>query len=151
MDWQRFWSQFQTEIDKTEIGQVAKFSYLKELVISNVRLSIDGLPFSKEGHERAKQILKIKYGEPSEIVHAQVQKLMSLQTIYASQPGRVHKFYEKLATSVQALEKMGKLIQVNGYVRMTIEKLPAIRADIVRMEDNWQKWGFSHLIEALRK
>ena len=31
LDWQRFWSQFETEIDKTQITQVAKFSYLKEL------------------------------------------------------------------------------------------------------------------------
>eukprot|EP00112_Aurelia_sp_Birch-Aquarium-sp1_P013324 Seg2820.4 transcript_id=Seg2820.4/GoldUCD/mRNA.D3Y31 product="hypothetical protein" protein_id=Seg2820.4/GoldUCD/D3Y31 len=76
---------------------------------------------------------------------------MSLQTIHGSQPGRVHEFYEKLVTSVQALETMGKLIEVNGYVRMTLDKLPAIRADLVRMDDNWQKWGFPQLIEALRK
>ena len=151
LDWQRFWSQFETEIDKAEIGQVAKFSYLKELVIPKVRLSIDGLPFTTEGYERAKQILKTKYGEPSEIVHAHVQKLISLQTVHGTKPGRVHEFYEKLVTSVQALETMGKLIEVNGYVRMTLDKLPAIRADLVRLDDNWQKWGFPQLIDALRK
>ena len=46
IDWQRFWSQFEAEIDHAEIGQVAKFSYLKELLIPKVRLVIDGLPFS---------------------------------------------------------------------------------------------------------
>ena len=120
-------------------------------MISKVRHSIDGLPFTTEGYERAKQILKTKYGEPSEIVHAHVQKLMSLQTVHGTQPGRVLEFYEKLVTSVQALETMRKLIEVNGYVRMTLDKLPAIRADLVRLDDNWQKWGFPQLIEALRK
>lgn len=32
LDWLRFWSQFKTEIDKATIMQVAKFSYLKELL-----------------------------------------------------------------------------------------------------------------------
>ena len=41
LDWQRFWSQFETEIDKAEITQVAKFSYLKELLVSKVRMSIE--------------------------------------------------------------------------------------------------------------
>ena len=31
IDWQRFWSQFETEINKSDIPQVTKFSYLKEL------------------------------------------------------------------------------------------------------------------------
>ena len=68
-----------------------------------------------------------------------------------TQPGRVHEFYEKLVTSLQELETMGKLIEVNGYVRMTLDKLPAIREDLVRLDDNWQKWGFPQLIQALQK
>ena len=30
LDWMRFWNQFETEIDKANLTQVAKFSYLKE-------------------------------------------------------------------------------------------------------------------------
>ena len=36
LDWQRLWSQFETETDEAEIGQVAKFSYLKDLLIYKV-------------------------------------------------------------------------------------------------------------------
>ena len=58
-------------------------------------------------------------------------------------------------TSTQALETMGnvngKLIEVNGYVRITLDKLPAIRADLVRMDDDWHSWYFPQLIEALQK
>ena len=75
-DWLRFWNQFEAEIDKSQVAAVTKFSYLKELV----RNAIDGLPFTVEGHERAKSILKSKYGKPCEIVHAYVQN-MSLPTI----------------------------------------------------------------------
>ena len=45
LDWIRFWNQFETEIDEAKLTQVAKFSYLKELLVPSVRTSIDGLPF----------------------------------------------------------------------------------------------------------
>ena len=51
LDWMRFWNQFETEIDKAKLTQVAKFSYLKELLVPSVRSSIVGLPFTTEGYE----------------------------------------------------------------------------------------------------
>ena len=36
-------------------------------------------------------------------------------------------------------------------MRMTLDKLTGIRADLVRTDDNWQEWKFMHLAEALRK
>ena len=36
LDWIRFWNQFETEIDKANLTQVAKFSYLKELLVPSV-------------------------------------------------------------------------------------------------------------------
>ena len=50
LDWRRSWGQFEVEIDKSDIGQVAKFSYLKELLVPRVRAIIDGLPFDSEGY-----------------------------------------------------------------------------------------------------
>ena len=43
---------------------------------------------------------------------------------------------------------MGKL---KGNVRMTLDKLPGIRADLVRNDDKWQQWSFPHLVEAIQK
>ena len=116
LDWLRFWSQFETEIDKATITQVAKFSYLKELLVPRVRSAIDGLPYNTEGYERAKAILTVKYGRPSEVANAHIQSIIALPTVQGSQAARVHKFYEKLATNVQALETMGKIKEINGYV-----------------------------------
>ena len=53
LDWLRFWNQFETEIT-----QVTKFSYLKELLnIPKTRSVVDGLPCNTEGYERTKAIL----------------------------------------------------------------------------------------------
>ena len=151
LDWQRFWGQFETEIDKADITQVAKFSYLKELLIRKVRASVDGLPYNSEGYERAKNILRAKYGKASEVANAHMQCIIALPTIQGSQPVKIHEFYEKLSTNIQTLETMGKVKEINGYVRGTLDKLPSIRADLVRLDDDWQEWGFPQMLEALRK
>ncbi|XP_068674565.1 uncharacterized protein [Montipora foliosa] len=150
-DWPQFWSQFETKIDKAEIAGVTKYSYLKELVDPKIRTEIDGLPFSSEGYERAKNILTRKYGQTSEVVNAYVENIMSLPTIGGTQPARIHDFYEKLLFNVQSLETMGKLQEVNGYVRMTIDKLSGIRGDLVRTDDSWREWNFPKLVDELRK
>ena len=79
--------------------------------------SIDGFPFLCEGYERAKHILKRKCRKPSEVVNSYVENIMSLPIINGSQPNKIHEFYEKLLFNVQSLETMGKLQEVNGYVR----------------------------------
>ena len=95
LDWQRFWGQFEAEIDKPNIGQLAKFSYLKELLVPKVRAVIDGLPFNSEGYTRAKNILMTKYGKPSEVANAHIQCIMGLPVITGTNPTRINEFYDK--------------------------------------------------------
>ena len=130
---------------------VTKFAYLKELLEPKIRASIDGLPFSSEGYERAKSILKKKYGRASEIVNAYVPNIMGLPSVSGSNPVKIHEFYDKLLFNVQALETLGRLQDVNGYVRMSLDKLEAIRGDLVRTDDDWQDWDFPKFVTALRK
>ena len=62
LDWFRFWNQHETQIDKTGLSPISKFSYLKELLGPKPRVIIDGLPFTTEEYERAKVILKSSLG-----------------------------------------------------------------------------------------
>ena len=151
LDWYRFWNQFEAEIDRVKIDSVTKFSYLKELLMPKVRAYIEGLPFTTEGYERAKQILKSTYGKSSEIINAYVQNVTALPVIKGGNPAKIHEFYGKLVISVQALESMGKLGEINGLTRATLDKLEGIRADLVRTDDSWQEWGFPQLVNALRR
>ena len=54
-------------------------------------------------------------------------------------------------TSGQALETMNKLKKINGYVRFTLDKLPGIKADLVKPGDNWQEWDFAKVVDSLRR
>ena len=118
---------------------------------TKVRSVIDGLPFSSEGYERAKNILKTKYGDTSEIVNAYVQNIIYLPTIQGTNAGTIREFYKKLLFNVQSSETLGKQKEVNGFVRMCLDKLEGIRGDFVRTDDDWRQWNFVKLVEALRK
>ena len=151
LDWQRFWGQFEAKIDKSDIGTVAKFSYLNELLVPRVKAIIDGLPFTSEGYVRAKNILKTKYGGPSEVANAHMQNIMGLPVIPGTNPARISEFYEKLVTNIQTLESMAKEKEIRGYVRPTLEKLPGMRAYLVRLDEDWQEWGLPQLVKALKE
>ena len=150
-DFMRFWNTFSEEIDRSEIPSTSKFSYLKEYLGPKVRPHVESLPFTTEGYTRAKTILQSKYGRPSEIINAHVQKIMNLPTLNGANPGKVCEFYEILLRNVQALETMGKVESVNGYVRMVLDRLPGIRSELVRDDDDWHEWKFPDLVASLRR
>ena len=52
---------------------------------------------------------------------------------------------------MQALDTMGKIKEMNGYVRVTLDSLQGIQADLVKNDGNWQDWKFQQLVEALEK
>ena len=54
LEWFRFWNQFIAEIDQVQISTISKFSNLKKLLVSKVRLWIDWLPFTSKDYTRAK-------------------------------------------------------------------------------------------------
>ena len=112
---------------------------------------IDGLPFTSEGYARARSILTFPYGKPSEIAAAHVHCITSLPVISNCNPNRIPEFYKKLTISVQALQTMKKLKDIEGFVRLTLDKLPGIRVDLIRLDDNWQEWGFWQLVDSLRR
>ena len=147
LDWFRFWNQFEAEIDKAEISAISKFPYLREFLVPKLRALIDGLPFTPEGYARTKSILLAKFGKPSETAAAHIQCITSLPVVSNSNPNKIHKFYEKLIVSVRALDAMHKLKDIKGYVRLTLNKLPLIRTDLVRLDDEWKEWDFPKLLE----
>ena len=87
-----------------------------------MRADIEGLPFTTEGYQRGKNILKSEYGKTSEIFSAHIQKIMGLPVISDAKPAKVHEFYKTLTYSVQSLETLGKLDKVSGMARSVMEK-----------------------------
>ena len=80
-----------------------------------------------------------------------MQSLISLPTITSSNLYKINEFYEKLVTHVQALDTMGKLKEIKGNIRLTLDKLPSIKSDLVRTDDRWHDWDFEELTKEFSK
>jgi len=77
---------------------------------------------------------------------------MALPVITGSHPKKIHEFYETLLFNVQSLETLGKLKEISGYVRMSIDKLQGIRGDLVKDRRQLERVGLSnYFVEALGK
>lgn len=150
-NWLPFWNTFEAEIDKSDVPPVTKFAFLKEWLEPKVRAEIDGLPFTTEGYQRAKNILQSEYGKTSEIVNTHVQNIMGLPVITDCNPSKVNDFYKSLLYNTQALETLGKLERVSGVTRSVLEKLKGIKMDLVRGNEGWQDWDLTRLIAELKK
>ena len=143
--WFRFWNQFEIEIYKQDISPATKFSYVKKFLFPEVRKLIDGLPFTPEGYFRAKSILVSTYGKRTAVANAHMKCITSLPIIIGTHPNRVYEFYEKLIVATQALDTMDNVKDINGYAKITLDKLPGIPADLLRLDDDWQDCGFTQL------
>ena len=116
LDWTRFWSLFESQIDNSEISDEAKFSYLKELVIPKVRMTIEKLPCSSEGYEKAKELLIQRYGEESEVINAHVTQILSLPVIHGTPRTKIHEFYDQLLGHCRILI-LRRLNPLNKYYK----------------------------------
>ena len=148
--WLPFWGKFSSEIDSASLPTLTKFSYLKELLEPSIREGIDGLPFTEEGYLAAKEMLKAEYSQDSEIVNAYIKNIMSLPVITGTNPKKIDEFYRQLRYNVQSLDTMGKLADVKGNVRSTLDKLKGIKSDLVRGHEGWQDWGFKDLLAQIK-
>ena len=148
--WLPFWGKFSSEIDSASLPTLTKFSYLKELLEPSIREGIDGPPFTEEGYLAAKEMLKAEYGQDSEIVNAYIKNIMSLPVITGTNPKKIDEFYRQLRYNVQSLDTMGKLADVKGNVRSTLDKLKGIKSDLVRGHEGWQDWGFKDLLAQIK-
>ena len=102
-----------------------------------VKAEIEGLPFTTEGYERAKNVLASEYGKTSETVNTSVQNIMGLPVIMDSDPVKVNNFYKILPYNIQALETLCKLEKVSGLTWNVLEKLKGIKADLARGNEGW--------------
>ena len=147
----RFWGQFETQIDKSTVLALTKFSYLKELVEPKVRNLIDGLPFTEEGYIKAKELLVKRYGNTSDVVGAYVRNILELPTVKERDVKKIHAFYETLLFNVESLRTLQNLNKLDAAVRFTFDKLEVIKNELAMLNENWSEWTFVQFLEALEK
>ena len=92
-----------------------------------------------------------KYRKLSDVANAHVQNKTSLAKINNTNPQKINEFLGILLCSVQAVDTMGKIKEINEYVRVTLDKLQGVRADLKSNDGSWQDWKFQQLVQILEK
>ena len=126
-----------------------KFAYLKEVVEPLVRKGIDGLPYTSEGYERAKNILQTIYSHTSEIICVCGKQPRTL--CHFPNTSREDSRFLRHTRHVQSLENLGKALNCKALARRVLNKLSGIKAELVQGKPDWKTWDFTQFINALRE
>jgi len=149
-DWVRFENMFVTQVHNRSISAEEKFGYLLEMVSANVRARIANLKPGEVGYKVAWERLKAEYGQDKLVVNSHLEEIMNLPIVKGSNYLKVQEFDETVSRNHDALLTLGEADILRGFVMSTLNKLPHVRPDIVRTDDNWEDWNMETLINNLQ-
>ncbi len=150
-DWIRFENMFTTQVHDKPISDEEKFGYLLEMVNPKVQERISNLKPSTSGYNTAWDRLKRDYGHITLVVNAHMDAIVNLPVVKGSSYEKVKEFYEKASQSFDALETLGKSDMLKGFVLSTLNKLPNIKSDLVRTDNEWESWCMKDLLDNLQQ
>ena len=151
VDWVRFENMFITQVDKKQTSDEVKFGYLLEMVCPHVRSRTANLKPGILGYKTAWERLCREYGQTQMVVNAHVSEIINLAAVKGTNFERVNDFHQKLIKSYDALQTLGKSDTLTGLVMTTIDKLPHVKPDLVRTDENWEKWDMGDMITNLEE
>jgi len=102
------------------------------------KLHIDGLPFTTEGYERAKNILKSENKKQLGIANALISNIIWLPVTTTAQTRKTDEFYEKLLHNVQSLETLGRLRDGTENDWAVPDRLKGIKVRLAHRQVDWQ-------------
>ena len=151
VDWIQFENMFRSQVDRQPMSDAEKFGYLLEIVSPNVREKISNLKPGTEGYKKAWERLKCEYGQTKVVVNCHIEEIINLSPVKGINYENVQTFYEQLSKNVDALQTLGESEMLKGFVLVTLNKLPQVKPDIVRTDDNWENWAMEDLLGAMQK
>eukprot|EP00795_Rhopilema_esculentum_P017883 gene17883-biopygen2028 len=150
-DWIRFENMFTSQVLSKGFSDEVKFGYLLEMVNPRVRDKIANLKPGKVGLETAWERLKKEYGQRNAVINTHIDEIVNLPTIKGVNYEKIQEFYDKLTKNYDALLTLDEENMLRGFVMTTLNKLPNVKSDLVRLDDDWESWGMSKLIDNLQK
>jgi chemotaxis protein histidine kinase CheA len=150
-DWVRFENMFTTLVHERATTAEEKYGFLLEMVSPKVRDKIANLKPGEAGYRIAWERLRSEYGHPKHVINAHMDAIINLSPVRGHNYEKVQEFYEKLSKNFDALQTLGESESLSGFVMTTINKLPQIKPDLVRADDDWEEWTMEVLLKNLQK
>ena len=80
-----------------------------------------------------------EYGQTQMVVNTHVNEIIKLPLIQGTGYWKALSFYKKLRERFDALQTLGKEDTLTGLVTTTINKLPHVKPDVARIDDDWKQ------------
>ena len=138
-----------SEVDAKSISDEEKFGYLLESVSPKVRDRIANLKPGTVGYKTAWDRLKKEYIWANKGRH--MEEIINLLPVKGSNYFKVQEFYEKLSRNYDSLQTLEEGQKLQGFVMTTLNRLPQVKPDLVRVDESWEEWSMEDLIDALQK
>ena len=84
-------------------------------------------------------------------MNARREEIVNLPVVKGSNYLKIQEFYESVSRNYDALLSLGKADMLRRFVMSTLHKLPQVRPDIVRTDENWENWDMEALINNLQQ
>ena len=84
-------------------------------------------------------------------MNAHMEEIINLFPLKGSNYFKVQEFYEKLSRNYDALQTLEEGHKLQGFVMTTLNMLPQVKPDLVRVDKSWEEWSMEDLIDALQK
>ena len=149
-DWVRFENMFITQVHSRAISD-EKFGYLLEMVAPKIKERISNLKPGTLGYRTAWERLQKEYGQTKLVVNAHMDEIINIPVTRGSHYEKILEFYESLSKNYDALQTLGESDSLKGFAMSTLNKIPQVKPDLMRSDDDWEEWSMERLINALQK
>lgn len=128
MEWLAFWENFEATIDKSNMADVEKLSYLRSYLRGQALLVISNLSLTATNYPEAKRQLEQTYGKKNILIEAHLRKLENLPAVKkeADVAGlkNLHLF---LKSHIHSLDMLGKKVDTFATLLgpMILRSIPA--------------------------
>jgi hypothetical protein len=116
LTWQTFWDSYETSVHQNpNLTDVKRFAYLKSQLHGDAARTLEGFALTNANYSRAVDLLRDRFGQTQEIVHATMQALLNLpgrNTVY-----NLRHFCDKMEAYIRGLESLGKYQESYGTLR----------------------------------
>ena len=124
LKWPEFWDVFESSVDRQNISDVVKFSYLRGVLRGTAFMAISGISLTNENYSVAVAILKEKFGKKDSIIELLYAKLHHL-SVSSNKFGDIKYTYDTIERLLRQLEAQGKRVdQQKVLVHQILSKFP---------------------------
>ena len=110
LEWHSFYDTFKSLVhDSDDLPMVQKFHFLRNSLISEAASVIASLNASEEGYLIAWDLLKRRYDQPRQMIHAHIQSLIEFPEISYESPSLLMNLAENMRVHVNALKALNQV------------------------------------------